>query len=117
MIEDLYVISRDTTTHNINFYMTNTRDFLRENDTDNVTFVTRITASDTAGNVTHADLPYGIAPYPTVALDTANTRGAGQFMSLYIPKGKALWVGRATTSTDNLGSDTGPVVGAQGGYY
>ena len=118
LIEDLYVISRETTQHNISFFMTNTRDFLRENDVDNVTFVTRIQSSATPGEVVHAEkLPYGIAPYPSVPLAAAETRDAGQFKSLYIPKGRALWVGRATTASDNLGNGTGPVVGAQGGYY
>ena len=117
LIEDLYVISRESTQHNISFFMTNTRDFLRENDTDNVTFVTQVQSSDTPGEVEHANLPFGMAPYPTVALASGGSRAAGQFMSLYIPRGKALWVGRATTSTTNLGADTGPVVGAQGGYY
>ena len=65
-----------------------------------------------------SELPFGIAPYPTVALAEAESREAGQFKSLYIPRGKALWVGRAVASdAANLSATTGPVVGAQGGFY
>ena len=119
LIEDLYIISREATQHNVSFFMSNTIDFLRENDTNNVTFVTRITSSVTPGEMEHAEqLPYGIAPYPSVAISAANSRKSGQFMSLYIPRGKALWVGRAVESdASNLSTATGPVVGAQGGFY
>ena len=119
LIEDLYVISREATQHNISFFIANTIDFLREADTNNVIFLTRIQSSATPGEMVHADeLPYGVAPYPTVPLATANTRDAGQFKSLYIPRGKALWVGRAVAAdAANLSATTGPVVGAQGGFY
>lgn len=120
LVEDLYVIARDAATHNISFFFSNSTDVLRESDTNNVFYVTRIsTAGRSGGDIIHADnLPYGVAPYPTVPLASDNTREAGQFKSLYIPRGKALWVGRAVASNaSNLDVATGPVVGAQGGFY
>jgi len=118
LIEDLYVISKEASQHNIAFFMATTADYLRETDS-NVTFVSRIQSSSTPGQITHGNnLPLGIAPYPAVGLDSANQRTAGQFQSIYVPKGKALWVGRAVTAaTANLTVDVCPVAGAQGGFY
>ena len=119
LIEDLYVISREASQHNISFFMSNTTDVLRESDTTNVIYVTRIESSSTPGKIVHADeMPFGVAPYPTVPIANANSREAGQFKSLYIPKGKVLWVGRAVAATAaNLDFTTAPVAGAQGGFY
>ena len=119
LIEDLYVIAREASSHTISFFMSNTTDVLRESDTANVVYVTQVVSGTTPGAIVHAEnLPFGVAPYPTVPLATSNTREAGQFKSLYIPKGKALWVGRAVAATTaNLDFATAPVVGAQGGFY
>jgi len=119
LIEDLYVIAREATSHKISFFMSNTTDVLRESDTTNVVYVTQVESGTTPGAIVHAEnLPFGVAPYPTVPLASDNTREAGQFKSLYIPKGKVLWVGRAVASTEaNLDFTTAPVVGAQGGFY
>ena len=126
LIEDLYVIAREATSHKISFFMSNTTDVLRESDTTNVVYVTQVASGTTPGAIVHAEnLPFGVAPYPTVPLmqygdvtTTTNTREAGQFKSLYIPKGKVLWVGRAVAATTaNLDFATAPVVGAQGGFY
>lgn len=120
LIEDLYVLPRDGEAVNISFFMSNNVDVLREADTSNVVFLGRIdVAGGSANTMQHLDeMPFGIAPYPTVPLATGNSREAGQFKSLYVPRGKAIWVGRAVVSTaPNLDVTTGPVVGAQGGYY
>ena len=119
LIEDLYVIAREATSHKISFFMSNTTDVLRESDTTNVVYVTQVASGTTPGAIVHAEnLPFGVAPYPTVPLASDNTREAGQFKSLYIPKGKVLWVGRAVAATAaNLDFATAPVVGAQGGFY
>ena len=119
LIEDLYVIAREASSHTISFFMSNTTDVLRESDTTNVVYVTQVASGTTPGAIVHAEnLPFGVAPYPTVPLASDNTREAGQFKSLYIPKGKALWVGRAVAATAaNLDFATAPVVGAQGGFY
>ena len=119
LIEDLYVIAREASSHTISFFMSNTTDVLRESDTTNVVYVTQVASGTTPGAIVHAEnLPFGVAPYPTVPLASDNTREAGQFKSLYIPKGKVLWVGRAVAATAaNLDFATAPVVGAQGGFY
>ena len=102
----------------IGFFMTNTADFLRETDT-NVTYLASVQSTGTLGTIAHADnLPLGIAPYPTVALAAANSRSAGQFQSIYVPRGKAIWVGRFAVAADaNLTAADAPVAGAQGGFY
>ena len=118
LIEDLYVLSKSTTAYTLLFFMTNTSDFLRESDTNNVTYLAGVTSSTTVGSIVHANnLPLGIAPYPTVALNDDNDRQSGQFQSLYVPKGKAVWVGRQASGTGNLTIAQCPVVGAQGGFY
>ena len=119
LIEDIYAISRHTTAYNVSLFMYNSVTNLRENDTSSLKFIGRFATSSTAGTVTHLDdLPFLLAPGPSVSIGSANSRASGQFRGLYIPKGQALWVGLAQIST--AGQPTiaqAPAVGASGGYY
>ena len=125
LIEDIYLLSRDATEHTISLFMSTSVDVLRESDTNNTFFVGQFTTADpdsgsaVAGGVVHYEnMPYQIAPYPSVSLDTANTRSSGQFRGFYLPRGYAMWAGRAVVGTEpNLDLSTCPVLGAQGGFY
>lgn len=120
LIEDLYVLSRDAAPVNISFFLANATDVLRESDTLNVVFIGRIDVlADQEGKITHFDeVPYCLAPMPHVSVGSTDTRSSGQTKALYIPRGSALWVGRAVESTAaNLDVTSAPIAGAQGGYY
>lgn len=119
LIEDIYAISRDATARNVSMFLYNSVTNLRENDTPSISFVGRFATSATAGDMVHFDdMPYVLAPGPSVSIGGANTRDSGQFKGLYIPKGYALWVGLAqVAATAQPAIADAPVVGASGGYY
>ena len=120
LLEDIYVIVRDTTDHTINLFLSSAVDVLRESATESTFFVATISTGTTnEGQIVHLDeMPYQLAPSPVVPLAAANSREAGQFTGFYIPRGYALWAGRAVDGGDaNLDFATCPVLGAQGGFY
>jgi len=104
LIEDIYSIARSTTAASINLYLSSATDYLRP--TEGV-LIGQFASGTTVGAVTRwTNAPNLLAPVAQVG-STAQLKG------LYIPKGKALWICRQSTSvlTD------GPVVGVQGGWY
>ncbi len=104
IIEDIYSIARGTTAAKINLYLSSATDYLRS--TEGV-LIGQFNSGTTVGAVTQfANMPRILAPVP-------HTGGEGQLRALYIPKGKALWAARESSSilTD------GPLVGVQGGWY
>ena len=104
IIEDIYSISRGTTPETINLYLSSAPDYLRPNEG---IFIGQFTSATTAGNVTHWDnMPKILAPMPQVGTEQ-------NFKALYIPKGKALWAARQSSSI----TTTGPLLGCQGGWY
>ena len=118
-LEDIYLISRDTGDHAISLFLSTAVDVLRESATESTFFVGQFKSGTTAGEIVHfEDMPFQIAPVPVVPLATANTREAGQIKGFYIPRGYALWAGRAVVPTaPNLDFTTCPVLGCQGGFY
>jgi len=103
IIEYVYALSRGTTPHTVNFYLSSNNDYLRPTESF---FIGSITSSTTAKEVVALDLPDCLTPVPRIGANSKNT-------ALYIPSGKALWVAR----DDNVDVSDGPLVGAQGGYY
>ena len=104
IVESIYAISRGSTDHQINLYISTASDYLRPNDG---IFIGSFKAATTLGNVTSWDeMPKVLAPVP-------QTGSESQFRALYIPKGMTLWVARQATGA----SIDGPIVGAQGGWY
>ena len=112
VVEDLYVISRSgSATYTALFYFSSATDYLRS---DEATYIGSIDSTTTVGDITSSDtLPKILAPVPNVA-DAANSN---QFSALYVPKGKVLWVTLQLAQPVSSGSDTLPIVGAQGGFY
>jgi hypothetical protein len=106
IVEDLYVISRDTTAYTVLLYFSSSTDYLRPSES---VFIGKLASATTAGNVTrYTDLPKVLAPL-------AQTGSEPQVGALYIPKGKNLWVSLQVAGP--LGAATAPIVGAQGGFY
>ncbi len=106
IIEAIYVISRGTTAHTVNFYLSTAADFLRP--TQGL-YLGSLTSSTTAKTITrYTDFPNVLAPLPAAG-------SASQVGALYIPKGYALWVARENTNSSAV-SD-GPIFGVQGGWY
>ncbi len=106
IVEAIYVISRGTTAHTCNFYLSTAADFLRP--TQGL-FVGSLTSSTTAKQITrYTDFPNVLAPLPS-------TGTASQVGALYIPKGYALWVARENTNAAAVSA--GPIFGVQGGWY
>lgn len=103
LIEDVYLISRGTTPHKVNLYLSTAQDYLRP--TQGV-FIGQVTAATTAGNVTNLELPRTLTPVPQVGTDPYNH-------ALYIPKGYALW---AAIEIETAPTD-GPILGVQGGWF
>jgi len=104
IIEDIYSIARGTVAAKINLYLSSATDYLRS--TEGV-LIGQFNSGTTVGAVTQfANMPKILAPVP-------HAGGEGQLRALYIPKGKALWAARESSSvlTD------GPLVGVQGGWY
>ena len=104
IIEDIYAISRSTSPHVINLYMSSAFDYLRPNEG---VFVGQLTSATTIAAFTHLEtMPRVLAPMP-------HTGTEPNFKAFYLPKGRALWAGRSDSA---LISD-GPLLGAQGGWY
>lgn len=104
IIESVYSIARGTSETTINLYLSSSSDYLRPNEG---ILIGQFTSGTTVGAVTEWDsMPKILAPMP-------HTGTEGQFRALYIPKGKALWAARQSTSavTD------APLLGCQGGWY
>ena len=104
IIEDIYSISRGLKEETINLYLSTSSDYLRP--LEGILLGTFKSAT-TPGVVTRwEEMPRVLAPMP-------HTGDDGQFRALYIPKGRALWAARqsSTVVTD------GPLVGCQGGWY
>jgi len=103
IIEDIYVISRGSASK-VNLYISTASDFLRPKQ---AAFVGTITASATPGDVVRwEEAPKTLTPVPQVGTATYNR-------AFYLPRGTALWTARE----DNAEITTGPLVGAQGGFY
>ena len=104
IIEDVYSIARSTTEADINLYISTAGDYLRPNESQ---LVGSFKSGTTAGGKTHWEgLPRTLTPVPQTGNDPYNH-------ALYVPKGRALWVARNSTTklTD------GPLVGCQGGWF
>ena len=131
IIEDVYVISRSTDAHSINFYLSSASDYLRPGEGY---FIGQVAASTgAAGDIVRweemprilapvpqvADVPTGHAAYDTAGgtpATTAPVQASGrpvQFRALYLPKGQNLWIAR---QSENNATDA-PLVGCQGGWY
>ena len=107
VIEDLYVISRSTTTpYTAVFYFSSASDYLRPNEG---VYIGKAESAATLGTVSYnADLPKVLAPLPSAGSDS-------QVRALYVPKGKVLWVSLQLANAAN--STETPIVGVQGGFY
>ena len=104
IIESIYAISRGTTPHTINLYISGSNDYLRP--VEGV-FVGSFASATTAAAVSSWD------EMPKILAPVAQTGTESQFRAFYLPKGSTLWVARQST---NIATD-GPLVGAQGGWY
>ena len=103
VIEDIYLISRGEASK-VNLYISTASDFLRPSQ---AAFVGSITASATPGEfVRWEDAPKSLTPTPKIGTESFNR-------AFYLPRGTALWTARE----DNVEISTGPLVGAQGGFY
>jgi hypothetical protein len=109
----------------VNFYLGQEADILREG-SGTVFYVGRVTSGAAIADVVHwNELPFVLAPsVGSVAVDTVPgtavagdgaQRSAGTYRAFYVPKGYALWCGRAVSGTGDL--TNAPIVGAQGGFF
>ena len=104
IIEDIYAISRGVPAYTINLYMSSARDYLRPNE---AVYIGKLTSATTVGNVVHwEDMPRSLTPVPQVGDNPYNK-------CLYLPKGKALWAARDSSSNVS----DGPLLGCQGGWF
>ena len=104
IIEDIYVISRGSTPHTVNLYISSARDYLRPNE---ASFVGQLLAPTTAGEASHwSGMPLTLTPVPQVGSNPFN-------QAFYLPKGSSLWAAREGTGNVN----NGPLIGCQGGWY
>ena len=104
IIEDIYSIARGTSKSTINLYLSSSSDYLRPNEG---VLIGQFDSATTIGAVTSwTTMPKILAPMP-------HTGSESQFRALYIPKGKALWAARQSTT---IATD-GPLLGCQGGWY
>ena len=113
IIESIYAISRGTTPHKVNLYMSQSNDYLRPGEGIYVGgFESAITAGET---VAWENAPKILAPVAQAGdLPTSDPTGKPlQFRAFYLPKGFTLWVARQSGDLSN----DGPIVGAQGGWY
>ena len=104
ILEDIYLISRGTSEHKVNLYISSARDYLRPNEAN---FVGTIEAPVVAGTAVHwSGMPLTLTPVPQVGNNPFN-------QAFYLPKGSSLWAAREDTAnvTD------GPLIGCQGGWY
>jgi hypothetical protein len=127
ILEDVYIISRRAQSggDTVNFYLAQESNILREG-SGNVFYVGRVTSGDAIADVVHwNEIPFVLAPsVGSVAVDTVPgtavagdgaQRSAGTYRAFYVPKGYALWCGRAVSGTGDL--TNAPIVGAQGGFF
>ena len=131
IIESIYAISRGTTPHKVNLYMSQSNDYLRPGEGIYVGgFDSALTEGETvqwenapkilAPVAQAGDVPTSVPSYATTSDDVTTTvppvAATGkplQFRAFYLPKGFTLWVARQSTQ---IATD-GPIVGAQGGWY
>ena len=108
LIEEAYAVSRGSnggTAWIVNLYLSTQNDFLRQ---EAARFLGSVAANSTAGErIVFDKFPKILAPVP-------NDGSTLAFSALFIPKGKALW---AAVNHNGTGMTTGPIVGAQGGFY
>jgi len=104
ILEDVYSIARSTTAANINLYLSSATDYLRPSEG---VLVGQFASATTIGDVTK------FTEMPSILAPVAQVGSTAQLKALYIPKGKALWAARQSSSvlTD------GPLLGVQGGWY
>ena len=104
IIEDIYSIARGTTAADINLYISTANDYLRPGES---AFIGTFKSGTSVGAVTNWEsMPRCLTPVPQVGNEKYNR-------ALYIPKGRALWAAR--NSSTNL--TDGPLLGCQGGWY
>ena len=104
IIEDIYSISRGVSEEIINLYISTSSDYLRPNEG---ILVGTFKSAVIPGTVTRfEEMPRVLAPMP-------HTGDKSQFQALYIPKGRALWAARQSSTLVN----DGPLLGCQGGWY
>tara|TARA_R100001463_G_scaffold120301_1_gene176335 strand:+ start:25 stop:492 length:468 start_codon:yes stop_codon:yes gene_type:complete len=104
IVEDIYSIARSTTAGKINLYLSSATDYLRSSEG---VLIGQFNSGTTVGAVT------SFTAMPRIIAPVAHAGGEAQLRALYIPKGKALWAARESSSvlTD------GPLLGVQGGWY
>ena len=127
IIESIYAISRGTTPHKVNLYMSQSNDYLRPGEGIYVGgFNSALTSGETtawenapkilAPVAQAGDVPTSVPSYTSADATIAPVAASGkplQFRAFYLPKGFTLWVARESTQ---IATD-GPIVGAQGGWY
>ena len=106
IVEDMWTISRSTTPYTVMFFLSSAIDYLRANEGVYVGEITTATTVGTYANV--AQLPAVLAPVPQVGSNPKNS-------AFYVPSGKALWA--TIKLATPIGSDSSPIIGAQGGFY
>ena len=106
IIEDIYCYSRGTD-YKINLYISSASDYLRP---QQGIYVGSFNSGAVEGQkAEYTDMPKILAPVPRVGSEP-------NFRSLYIPKGRALWVAVVQTAANDTAQNA-PIVGAQGGLY
>jgi len=106
IIEAIYVISRGTSAHTCNFYLSTASDFLRPSQG---LYLGSLASATTAKTISrYTDFPNVLAALPSAGSNA-------QVGALYIPNGYALWVARENASSAAV-SD-GPIFGVQGGWF
>ena len=109
IVEDMWAISRSAAnSYTAMFYLSSAVDYLRSSEAVYVGEI-NIPSSTAVGTfISVFALPKVLAPVPYVGTDPKN-------QAFYVPTGKALWVTLQRVAPD--GSDSTPIVGAQGGFY
>ena len=106
IIEDLWTISRSTSSYKVLFFLSTAVDYLRA---EQGVYVGEIDTATTVGTYTNvATLPAVLAPVPQVGSNPKNS-------AFYVPTGKALWTTIQLAAP--IASDESPIVGAQGGFF
>ena len=105
IIEDIYSIGRDDiAAETINLYMSLSFDYLRPGEG---VLIGQLTGPTTAGQVVHwSQAPFTLAPVPQVGTEPRNR-------ALYLPKGRALWAARQSSTV----LSNAPLLGCQGGWF
>ena len=117
IVEDIYSLSRSTTSSIIHLYMSTSSDYLRPNE---AFFIGAFRSNSKIGERSRfQDMPKILAPVPQTLFNVPKEAAAGepilaaQFRALYIPKGRTLWAAR---NSNEILTD-GPLVGCQGGWF